>query len=253
MCTSSVYEACEELFASYPLAAINHSETGASMVLLFQHEDEFGFYVLSRDHAEGRSVYSVHPWRQSRIADIDAGGCATIPEVVVNVVTQGVPIPRHGSLFGWRWRAGFTALVAVYAEYTPGRPLPSWAVMPLVGLEEAQWPPFTDKPLFGHWFWEHYRAGSLISLGPLIAGTQDTVFWVDTKTILGADCCAVARDIRSREGYTLYRGRYAYQRSLRAGRPVPALSALLADTNKIDLAPRFAASCLSSDRQQEDS
>ncbi len=223
------------------------------MVLLLQQDDEVGFYVLSQDRAQGRSVYSVHPWRQSRIANIDADCCTTIPDIVVNVVTQGIPIPRHGSLFGWRWSTAFTALVAVYAEYTPARPLPSWAVMPRVGLEEEQWPPFTDEPLFGHWFWEHYRAESIISLSSLIAGTRDTVFWVDTKAILGADCCAVAHDIRNREGYTLYHGCYVYQRSLRAGKPVPALSALLADANKIDLAPRFAASYLSNDGLQEDS
>lgn len=101
MYTSSVYEACEELFATYQLATINHTETSASMVLLLQHEDEFGFYVLSRDRDEGRPVYSVHPWRQSRIADIDADGSAAIPEVVVNVVTQGVrPARSTGPLAG---------------------------------------------------------------------------------------------------------------------------------------------------------
>lgn len=97
----------------------------------------------------------------------------------------------------------------------------------------------TDECLFGDWFWEHYRAGNLVCLGGLIAETPDTVFWVDTRAILGSGCCAVARDITSPDGYTLRRGRYVYHQALRADKPMPSLGELLADTEKIDLAPRF--------------
>jgi hypothetical protein len=49
----------------------------------------------------------------------------------------------------------------------------------------------------------------------------------------------VAREVRSPEGPVLPRGRYVYYQALRLGKRVPPLKALLADTGKIDLAPRF--------------
>jgi hypothetical protein len=82
----------------------------------------------------------------------------------------------------------------------------------------------------------------MVSLGGLIAGTTDTVFWADTEAILGWDCCVVARGIASREGYTLPRGYYVYYEALRAGKPVPPLDVLLAHSGKTDLAPRFRRS-----------
>ena len=59
------------------------------------------------------------------------------------------------------------------------------------------------------------------------------------KAILGSDSCAVARDVSNPEGHTLRRGRYIYYQALRAGKPVPSLTALLSDTSEIDLALRF--------------
>jgi hypothetical protein len=239
--TSSLYEACHELFAAYPLAAraLNHSGTIRSMVLMLQDGDNAGFFVLSNDCGEGRPSYSLRPWPAGGIVDIEADGSPVVPDVVVKAVTRGVPIPRDGSLFGWTCGDAITALVVVYAEYTSVHPEPGWAVMPRAGISEAQWPPFTGERLFGHWSWEHYRAGSIVSLDSLIAGNPDTVFWTDTTATLGSNCCAVGRDIRSPKGPTLQRGGYVYYQVLRAGKPVPSLGMLLADTSKIDLAPRF--------------
>jgi hypothetical protein len=90
--------------------------------------------------------------------------------MTLNVVTCGVPMPRHGSLLGWSW------------------------------------------------------------LDDLIAGTPGTVCWINTKAVLGSDCCAVARDITSPEGHTLRRGRYVYYEALRK---------LLAAADRADLASRF--------------
>ena len=111
--------------------------------------------------------------------------------------------------------------------------------MPLAYLPEAQWPPFTGEPFFGQWFWEYYQVRAVVSLGDLIAGVPDTVFWVDTEATLGWDSCAVARDIKSSEAFTLRQGCYAYYRALRRGKPVPSLGTLLASDGKIDLAARF--------------
>jgi hypothetical protein len=105
-----------------------------------------------------------------------------------------------------------------------------------------QWPPFTNEHLFEGWSWEYYWAGSVVSLDGLIAGAPGSVFWVDTEAILGWDCCAVARDIGSREGYTLRRGCYVYYEALQAAKPVPPLDELLSGSGTTDLAPRFGRS-----------
>ncbi len=240
--TSSLYEACHGLFAGYPLAACAADpggRTARSMVLLLREGDDAQFFVLADERGEGGPSYSLRSWPAGDIVTIEADSGAAVHDVVVDAVTRGVPIPQDGSLFGWTNGDAVTALVAVYANYTPASPEPSWATMPLTGIPEAQWPPFTDERLFGHWFWEHYRAGRVVILDDLIAGTPDIVYWVDTRAVLGSDTCAVARDVRDPEGSMLRRGRYVHYQALRAGKPVPSLTALLADPGKIDLAPRF--------------
>jgi hypothetical protein len=239
--TSSLYDACGDLFAGYPLAVetVDHSGSVRSMVLMQQDGGNAGFFVLTHDHDGGQPFYSLSPWRAPGGVDIGPGTDTEVPAAFANAIAHGVPVPRHRSFYGWDDRGTITALIAVYAEYTPATPEPSWATMPLAGVPEAQWPPFAAEHLLGHWFWEHYRARSIVSLDGLIAATPGVVFWVDTVAILGSGCCAVAHDIRSPEGPTLRRGRYVYYQALQAGKPVPSLKALLADTGKIDLAPRF--------------
>jgi hypothetical protein len=239
--TKSLYDACHELFTCYPLAvrAVNHSGTICSMVLMLRDGDDSEFFVLSRSCDEGEPSYSIFPWRAEGIVDIKPDDSASVPELFASAVMSGIPIPRHGSLWGWTCGDAVTALVVIYAKYSVALPQPSWSVMPLTGVQEAQWPPFTRERLFGRWFWEHYRAGSIIYLGGLIAGTPNTIFWADTKAILGSDCCVVTRDVRSPEGPTLRRGRYVYYLALQAGKPVPPLEVLLTDSSRTDLASRF--------------
>jgi hypothetical protein len=236
---SSLYETCGEFFADYPLAVrvADREGTVRSMVLMLRDSGDARFFVLTHDSGDGRPFYSLSPWRTRTVVNIeaDAGGQ---PDWVATVVTKGVPLPRHGSLFGWTHQGAVTSLIAVYVKSTPACHEPAWAVMPRVGTSEAQWPGFTGEPLFGSWFWDHYRAEDLVSLSNLIAGTANTVFWVQTETLFGWNCCAVARDIRGSGGYVLPRGCYVYYEALRSGAPVPPLGMLLSDPGKADLAPR---------------
>jgi hypothetical protein len=240
-CADSLQEECYKLFADYPLAvkALNGSGTTRSIVLMLQDSDNAGFFVLSDDCNDHGGSYSVCPWPTGDVVDITANGELVTSDMVVNVVSHGIPIPRDGSLFGWTSGDVITALFVVYAEYTPARPEPGWSVMPGVGIPEVQWPPFAGERLFGHWSWGDYQTGRVISLDDLIAEHSDTVFWANTAATLNANCCAVRHDIRSPSGSILPRGRYVYYQVLRAGTPVPPLEELLADTSKIDLAPRF--------------
>jgi hypothetical protein len=245
--TASLYGACCELFADYPLAvsALDATSKTCSMVLLLLDGDEARFFVLVHDRGVRSSSFSVFPWHAAGDARIEPHGVVSdgaVPDGIVDAVTRGVPIPADGSMFGWTVGEAVTALVAIRARYTLMSPVPAWATMPLAGVQEAHWPPFAAEHFFGHWFWEYYRTGRVVCLNELIAQTNGTVFWVDTKTSLGVDCCVVARDITSEEGHTLQRGCYIYYDVLRVGNPAPSLTALLASTAKTDLAPRFRSS-----------
>ena len=209
------------------------------MVLMFRDGYDIRFFVLSHDRGRRHQpFYSLRPWPAGEVVNI---GIHTLddPDAILKAVTRSVPIPRHGSLLGWAHGNDITALVAFYAKCSLRSPEPYWAMMPLADIPETLWPPFTDERFFGRWFWDYYRAGSISSLADLIAGTPGTVFWANTKAVLGSDCCAVARDITSQEGHILRRGRYVYYEALRAGKPVPPLQILLAATDKADLTSRF--------------
>lgn len=241
--TSSLYEACGDLIAGYPLAVTADGPGGSArwMVLMRHDGVDARFFVLTADHDDGEPCYSLSAWRAPG-GSVDIGPGAVpdaVPDELADVISYGVPLPRHGSLCGWDDGGTITALIPFYAEYVPESPMPSWATMPLAGIPEAEWPPFADEPVFGPWFWERQRAGNIVFLDSLIAATPGVVFWVDTAAVIGSGCCAVAHDIKGPDGPTLQRGRYVYYQALRAGKPVPSLKALLADTGRIDLAPRF--------------
>lgn len=252
--TNSLYEACHELFVRYPLATRIVNSSGRiihSMILILRDGDRAKFFVLSNDSGEDRPSYSLCPWRAAGIVNIEAEGGA-VSDAMVNVVTCGVPIPLDGSLFGWIHEDAVTALITVSTSYAPTSPQPRWTVMPLAGIPEVQWPPFTGQHFFGAWFWEHYEAENLISLDRLIAAAPDTVFWADTTSILGSDSCAVARDTKSPKGHVLRSGCYVPYQALRRGDPLPPLEVILANPSKIDLAPRFRRAVHSNGWPQEE-
>jgi hypothetical protein len=240
--TNSLFRMCRALFADYPLAvnAIGRAKASSSMILALPDDSDVSFFVLSRSRGLRGASYSLRPWRAAGTLEIQPGSVTTC-EADINAVTYGVPLPRDGSMFGWKSHKDITALIAFNVKYSPERPEPSWAVMPLADLPEMQWPPFTGRHVLGRWFWEYHRTETIVWLDQLIAQNPRTVYWVDTKALLDWDCCAIARDIAVPDGLTLRRGRYVYYEALRAGKAVPALDALLTDADKSDLAPRFPA------------
>jgi hypothetical protein len=240
---SSVNDLCGGLFADYPLAVRdgNWIRSVQSMVLCVPDGDGSRFFVLVRDSSEGVPCYSVVPWHtdgQGAGGPRDAGDGHQAPHVMASAVTRGTPVPRHGSLFGWLRDHAVSALIAVYADHAPDYPEPSWAVMPLATAPARSWPPFTREDQFGPWFWEHYRAGRIVSLAADIASRPGTVFWMDTQASLGWDCCVVARDIRADDGYLLPRGCYLYYEGLRTA-AAPPVDTLLTSAGRTDLAPRL--------------
>ena len=237
---SRAYLACRYLFNEYPLAvsAVDHVPAMHTMALALRDGADVRFFALMRIRGKGRTDYTLSPWRARGAVEIAADG-GEVPELVANVVEQGIPIPRDGSLFGWACQEVVTALIVVYASYRPESPVPVWSVMPLVGTPESQWPPFSIERFFGRWFWKDHQAGNIVRLDGLISASSGIVFWLDTYRALGSDCCVVASDIKTPEGRILRRGRYLGAAALRAGATVPSLTKLLAAAGKTDLAPRF--------------
>jgi hypothetical protein len=234
-------EACSDLFAGYPLAitSFRHgNKVTESLVLMVLDDQDICFFTLSRPP----DPPSLVPWDNSNTKNVNPGSYPNDPDDIAGALVRGIPLPRHGSLFGWTPGDCISSLIAFYANPTPPRRLPSWTVMPLVGTPEKRWPPFTNEPVFGRWFWQYYNAGKVVNLGCLISETPCTVFWAPTKGILGSDCCVVAHDIETPEGLMLPRGRYVYSEALQEGKTVPSLETLLADDRKIDLASRFQRS-----------
>jgi hypothetical protein len=185
------------------------------MVLMLEGPDEPGFFVLAHDFGMERPLFWLWSWPAGSIVNIEDGS-ENIPDVAMNAVLHGVPIPRDGSLFGWAYDNVITALIVVYAEYTPERPEPSWAIMPRADIPSAMWPAVTGKRLFGNWSWEPQGDGQIVSIESLIARDPGTVFWVDTKAILGA----ARPQARAIAGYASRRPGQD-----RPGRPVPAIYA----------------------------
>jgi hypothetical protein len=239
MLTRSLYGTCREFFMTYPLASDEVNGAIRSMVLMLHDCDEVSYFVLSQNCRENRSWYSICLWPAGPVVTIEADRDALVPEMFASALSCGTPLPRDGSLFGWRRDGIVNALIAVYTEYSPAVPEPCWSVMPRAGVPDTQWPPFTGEPLIGNRFWELQQAGTIISVEGLIARSTNTVFWANTEAAFGSGCCLVARDLRSPDGYMLPSGRYVYHKVLRAGSPVPSLQELLADTGKTDLATRF--------------
>jgi hypothetical protein len=238
---TSLYQACTELFTRYPLAARAVDRDGAVrlMVLMLRDCDDVSFFWLSRQRRDSGSLsYSLVPWPGGYVVDIEAND-ARVPDVATNAVLRGIPLPRHGSLFGWLGKDNIPVVVGCDTDSELAEQNPHWSVMARVGSPQSQWPPFTGEQFFGSWFWEYYRAGNLVSLDSLVFQTPGTVFWVHTQAIIGSDCFAVARDIEGPSGHTLQRGRYVDIGVLQAAIAVPPLSTLLADRPKVDLAPRF--------------
>lgn len=238
--TKSLYERCHELFAEYPLAVEPIDESGLimCMALLLADGDETLFFMLVGDYTEGTPAFSLFPWNADGGTDVGPGDVA-VADAYAAALTFGTPVPRDGSLFGWVDQQAVTALMSVQTERTPTNPVPSWAVMPLVGSPAAIWPPFTRDYLLGPWFWEYYRTGEIASLDGLIAGTSGLVFWVETTDTLGSGCYTVTQDLQNKASYTLRRGRYVYYQVLLEGKLVPSLAELLTSPGKIDLGPRF--------------
>lgn len=235
------YGTCQQKFARHPHAIRMFRSDGHvihEMVIMLRDGDVVDFRVLERHSIGSARFYCLYPWPDGEAVMISRD--EPVSPAAAEAVIQGVPLPQHGSLFGWSNGDSFTALIPAYTDPTATSSLPSWSVMPLADSPENQWPPFAGERYFGEWFWDDLQAGHLVSLATLVARTTDTVFWADTKSSLGSDTCVVAKDVTGADGLTLRRGAYVYAGVLRSHLSIPSLADLLADPTTVDIAEYFA-------------
>lgn len=248
MRAGDAYVRCQTLFVEYPQAVrlAGTSVNGApvngapwaerSMVLMVRGGDRPRFFILSQEDPAG-GPFCLFPWRAPGATLIPLA-CEYLPDADAEVLTLGVPIPRHESVFGWVSGSAITGLILAYGRYTPQSPTPNWAVLPCLDTPRDGWPPFTYKKVLGRWFWEYVRSGTIRALDPGIAATRGTVLWADTTELLGADSCVVTHEVAIADGLRLPAGRYVDYQAALSGRPVPAPDALLRDAPHSDLAAR---------------
>jgi hypothetical protein len=150
----SPLDACNRLFSGYPLA-VEHAGA-AFMVLIVPAGDVPRFYTLVRLR-DGSCRLRL--WR-SRDGIMISPGTAALPAGYEDVLGSGVPLPRHGSMFGWVAGGEVTALICVNTrDANDALEFPVFAVAPRAGTPESQWPPC--YPLFGAWFWAGQRGGRI--------------------------------------------------------------------------------------------
>ena len=228
--TTSLYETCQNLFSQYPLA-VDYDNT---MILMLEGGREPAFYILDESAA---ASYVLRAWRGAVLAEIGPHGEPPMTGDAASALAAAVPLPRDGSFFGYQSGGDITVTMTIYTEYSPETPVPGWAVAPREGIPNLSWPPFYDKTLARSSFWDHYRNGRIVDLAPLAAANSGVVFWAHPAS-LTYPCCAVARDVRGRDGWVLPQGVYVYWQSLRDGETAGPLDEVLAG-DVTDLSPRF--------------
>jgi len=256
------FAACLRLFRSYPLA-LNPSCPGdpgpvaarhaagwrGSIVLRHKGFDDPGFYVLAQHPAEH---FTLRPWRagDGEYHEIRPG--TPVPVVSHRVVTEGMPVPRDGSLLGWVSDRQVTALLTVHHERPGGRcgdggrggegggkadgaglaarpRVPEVRVLAMVGSEPVRWPPFAASPLDDGRLWDYLERGELVDLAPLLNRAEGAC-WVPSqhpdRARRGHGCAVIGRSLEGLE-YWVPAGVYMDHWMLREGVPTPPASHLV--------------------------
>jgi hypothetical protein len=225
------FAACLWLFRSYPLA-VNPSRPSdgrpRSIVLRHGAFAGSGYYVLTQNLAEH---FTLRPWGTGEGECQQIGPGTPVPVSSHRVITEGMPVPRDGALFGWVTDRQATALLSVYhGESSPGPWVPQVRVLALAGTEPLRWPPFTASPLDDGRLWEYADRGEIVDLAPVVARTAGGAFWVPSQHSVRAGQghgCVVIGDNLTTADYWLPAGIYMDHWMLREGVPTPPASHLL--------------------------
>jgi hypothetical protein len=230
---AAAFAAAMRLFRSYPLAVSPWSDDGWRRSIVLHHGS--GFFVLSQDPAEHFVLRAWGDGDYQEIRPVDL-----VPVAVHEVLTEGMPIPRDGALLGWVSDRQASVLLSVYHGHPGG---PQIRVLPMVGSEPLQWPPFTADPLDDGRLWEYLDRGELVDLAPVVTSEPGCAFWVPSQNRDRAGqshgCVVIGHSLPSEE-FWLPAGIYMDHWMLREGVPVPPAGHLLALPGTVDLSRRLA-------------
>jgi len=217
------FAACLRLFSSYPLAVTPSPAGGPQRSMVLRHgvptesalggdfadcgfaesghaegswaqrfavDREIAYFLLSQDQA---NYFVLRPW-----GALDGSGQPIRPAVAVpaaahEVIACGMPIPRDGALLGWVTDRQVSAVLSVYHAYGG----PQVRVLPLVGTDPFDWPPFAASPLDDGQLWQYVNRGELVDLVPLLARHPGRAFWVPSQNqsrAAAAHGCVVVRE-----------------------------------------------------------
>jgi hypothetical protein len=234
------FAAALRLFRTYPLAVSPWSGDGWQRSIVLLHEG--GYFVLSQDPA---GHFVLRPWQPGDGGYHEIRPLEPVPAAVHEVITEGMPVPRDGALLGWVSDRQASVLLSVYHGHPCG-PLPAgpqMRVLPMVGSEPLQWPPFTARPLDDGRLWEYLDRGELVDLAPVVAGEPGCAYWVPSQNRDRADqshgCVVIGQNLLAEE-FWLPAGVYMDHWMLREGVPAPPQSHLLALPGTVDLSRRLA-------------
>lgn len=229
------FAAALRLFRNYPLAVSPWSGDGwrRSMVLHYGT----GFFVLSQDPSEH---FILRPWEPCDGGYQEIRPVEPVPAAVHEVLTEGMPVPRDGALLGWVSDRQACVLLSVYHGHLSG---PQVRVLPMVGTEPVQWPPFTARPLDDGRLWDYVDRGELVDVVPVVTSEPGCAFWVPSqnrdRASLAHGCVVIGQPLPSDE-FWLPAGVYMDHWMLREGVPAPPASHLLALPGTVDLSRRLA-------------
>ena len=240
---TALFAACSRLFRRYPLAVrLSFAHGGyQSMVLMNRAAGPASFFVLTQARD---GLFSIRSWHRHDGVDQEIRPGEPVSRVVQQVITNGMPVPQHGTLLGWVTDRQVTAMLAVHGRqpetWDVAAPVPEIRVMPMAGTSELpHWPPFTTSPLEDGRLWEYLEWGGIVDIGPLVAQSSGRAFWVPSPDRRGArHGCVVVKDNLPAKEYWLPAGVYLDHWTLREGIQVPPADDLLTLPGVVDLARR---------------
>jgi hypothetical protein len=258
------FGACLRLFNSYPLAVTPSLAGGPERSMVLRHgapaESALGgsfadgftdgdyslagscvgheatYFVLSQDQA---SHFVLRPWNAPAAAGQPIRPAVAVPVAAHEVIANGMPVPRDGALLGWVTDRQASAILSVHHAGTG----PQVRVLPLVGSEPLDWPPFAANPLADFRLWEYLRWGEIADLAPLLARHPGRVFWVPSQNrnrAAAAHGCVVVRESMTADDYWLAEGVYMDHWILRETVPVAPSAHLLTLPGTVDLTSRLS-------------
>jgi len=157
------------------------------------------------------------------------------------VITEGMPVPRHGALLGWVSDRQATAVMTVFHGRPEEQGGPQLRVLALSGSEPLHWPPFSVSPLDDGRLWEYVERGQIVDLAPVIRRSASGAYWVPSQNPVRAGRghgCVVVRRPMATDEYWVPAGVYMDHWMLREQVPAPPASHLVTLPGTVDLGRR---------------